>query len=96
MNCPGCNHSNWEYSDVSIARCKNCGYLIDPYVFGLKSSTSSSNSGRSENSKRLAKIALGATVIMYVISLWISDWSGIWIIGATAGVILYLDHVIYL
>ena len=54
------------------------------------------NSGPRENSKCMAKIALVATVIMYVISLWISDWSGIWIIGAIASVILCLDHVIYL
>jgi hypothetical protein len=35
MNCPGCNHSDWEYPDVAIARCKNCGYMIDPFVFGM-------------------------------------------------------------
>ena len=84
MNCPGCNSSDWEYPDVSIARCKNCGYLLDPYVFGLKSNPSSSNSRRSENSKRLAKIALLVSVILYVVSLWIPDWAGLWVIGAVA------------
>ena len=61
MNCPGCNHSDWEYPDVAIARCKNCGYLLDPYVFGMKSDPVGTSTDRSENSLRLAKVALGVS-----------------------------------
>jgi hypothetical protein len=73
MNCPGCNNTDWEYPDVSIARCKNCGYLLDPYVFGLKSSAGSSNSRHGENSKRWAKIALIVSVLLYLVLFWIPD-----------------------
>jgi len=74
MNYPGCNHSDWEYPDEAIARCRNCGYLLDPYVFGMKRSSSVGNSRRSENSKRLAIIALLASFFLYFVSLWLPAW----------------------
>ena len=95
MNCPGCSHSDWEYPDVAIARCKNCGYLLDPYAFGMKRDASPSNSRRSENSKRLAKIALLVSVILFVVPFWIPDWSGLWVVGAVASIFLFLDALMY-
>lgn len=95
MNCPGCNHSDWEYADVSIARCKNCGYLLDPYVFGLKSSASSSNSRRTKNSKRWAKIVFATSILVFVVSIWIPDWFELGIIGVAVSIILFLDSLMY-
>jgi hypothetical protein len=96
MNCPGCNHSDWEYPDVAIARCKNCGYLLDPYVFGMKSDTAGTSLDRSENSLRWAKVALGVSILLFVVSIFVPDWEGLWVIGLAASVILWLDHVMYL
>ena len=95
MNCPGCNSSDWEYPDVSIARCKNCGYLLDPYVFGLKSDSSSANSRRSENSKRWAKIAFAVSILIFVVSIWIPDWLQLGLIGLVVSLILFLDALMY-
>lgn len=96
MNCPGCHHSDWEYPDASIARCKNCGYLLDPYVFGLKGSSSSSgNLQRSKRSKLLAKIALGGSILLFIVSIWIPDWLQFGIIALAASVILFLDALMY-
>lgn len=96
MNCPGCNHSDWENPDVAIARCKNCGYLLDPYVFGMKSDPAGKNLDRSENSLRWAKFALGVSIVLFGISIFIPDWSGLWVIGFAASVIFWLDHLMYL
>jgi hypothetical protein len=96
MKCPGCNYSDWEYPDTSIARCRNCGYLLDPYVFGLKSSSpSSGNLQRSARSKLLAKIALGGSILFLIMSIWIPDWLEFGIIGLAATVVLFLDHLMY-
>ena len=97
MNCPGCNKSNWEYPDVSIAQCKNYGYLLDPYVFGMKhDSPSMGNQERSERSLWLAKIVLGVSALLLIISFWIPDWSGFWVVGLVISFILWLDHIMYL
>jgi hypothetical protein len=95
MNCLGCNSSNWEYPDVSIARCKNCGYLLDPYAFGLKSSPSSTNPQRSENSKRWAKIVFSVSILIFVVSIWIPDWFALGVIGLAASLVLMLDSLMY-
>ena len=73
MNCPGCNHSDWEYPDVAIARCKNCGYLLDPYVFGMKNDSTGTGQDRSENSLRWAKVALGVSKVLFAVSIIIPD-----------------------
>ena len=96
MNCPGCNNSDWEYPDVAIARYKNCGYLLDPYVFGLKSDSTESNLDRSENSMRWAKIALAVSILLFGVSVFIPDWEGLWVIGLAASTILWLDYLMYL
>ena len=96
MNCPGCSHSAWEYPDVAIARCKNCGYLLDPYVFGMKSDKEGTNLDRSENSLWLAKVALGVSIVFFGVSIFIPDWEGLWVIGLAASGIFWLDHLMYL
>jgi hypothetical protein len=98
MNCPGCNSSNWEYPDVSIARCKNCGYLLDTNVFRTKDNSSQKPTGsqRSKNSKRSAIIAVLVAILLYAVSIWIPDWAGLWVIGMVASGILFLDHLMYL
>ena len=96
MNCPGCNHSDWEYPDGAIARCKNCGYLLDPYVFGMKSDLTDASLDRSERSLRWAKVALGVSILLFGVSIFIPDRDGLWVIGLAASVILWLDHVMYL
>lgn len=96
MNCPGCNHSDWEYPDETIARCRNCGYLVNPYTFGMKSSSSTGNARRSENSKRLAIVALLVSFFLYLIAIWMPDWQGLWMIGAGVSLFLFIDHILYL
>ena len=97
MNCLGCNNLDWEYPDASIARCKNRGYLLDPYVFGMKQDFPSVGSKkRSEQSLWLAKIVLGVSLLLLIVSIWIPDWAGISVIGFAVSVILWIDHVLYL
>ena len=95
MKCPGCSHSDWEYPDASIARCTHCGYLLDPYVFGLKRSPSSSNVGRSVASKRLAIIAFTGALLLLVSSRWFSEALQFAIIALGASLILFLDSLMY-
>ena len=85
-----------ETHDVAIARCKNCGYLLDPYMFGMKSDPAFTNLDRSENSLRWAKVCLAITVLLFVVSILIPDWEGLWVIGLAASGILWLDHLMYL
>src|SRR6266498_3407425 len=67
---PGLPPFRLKYPDTSIARSKNCGYLLDPYVFGLKSSSSSSaNLQRSKRSKLLAKIAFSGSILLFIASI---------------------------
>ena len=96
MNCPGCNHSDWEFPNVAIVRCKNCGYLLDPYVFGMKRDSTGTSLNRSENSLRWAKICLAITVLLILVSIWIPDWKELWVISLAASAILWLDHLMYL
>jgi len=94
--CPGCNNSAWEYPDVAIARRKNCGYLLDPYVFGMRVDQVGTSLDRSENSLRWAKVALGVSTVLFGISIFVPDWEGIWVIGLVASAIFWLDHLMYL
>ena len=93
MNCPGCNHSEWEYPDYSIARCKNCGYLLDPYVYGLKKTPPFTNSRRSDRSKHWAIIAFSVSIFIFIVSIWIPDWSGFWVAGLAVSIMLWLDYI---
>jgi hypothetical protein len=96
MNCPGCHKSDWEYPDTSIARCKNCGYLLDRSMFGQKSTLSSpGNLSRSERSKRWAKITLVGSILLFIVSIWISDWFQLGIIALVASAFLFLDALMY-
>jgi hypothetical protein len=96
MKCLGCNQSDWEYPDTSIARCKNCGYLLDPYVFGLKKNPpSSGNLQRSERSKLSAKIAFGVSITLFIASALNPDWLQFAIIVLAASVILFFDALMY-
>jgi len=84
------------YPDVAIARCKNCDYLLDTYVFGMKSNPVQINLDRSANSLRWAKVALGVSIALFGVSIFIPDWEGLWVIGFVVSGIFWLDHLIYL
>jgi hypothetical protein len=60
-------------------------------------STSSSpgNLSRGERSKRLAKITLVGSILLFVVSIWISDWRELGFLALVASVILFLDALMY-
>jgi len=55
MHSPGCKCSAWEYSHIAIVRCKTCGYLLPPFVFGALSNIGNTGLDRSEISLYLAE-----------------------------------------
>jgi hypothetical protein len=93
MNCPGCHSSDWESLDNAIVRCKNCGYLLDPNAFGIKKASSNKNLQRSANSKRWAKVVFIASLIIFIVSLWISDWVAFGVFGITVSLVIFFDHL---
>ena len=62
----------------------------------MKSDPVGTSPDRSENSLRWAKVALGISALLFVVSIFIPDWQVFWIIGLAASAILRLDHLMYL
>jgi hypothetical protein len=62
----------------------------------VKSDPASISLNRSDNSLRWGKVALGVSIMLFGISIFIPDWERFWVIGLAVSGILWLDHLMYL